>query len=766
MMKKYLYGFILIIVFLFSSCSANQSVMQPDSKQYESLSIQTSSSEEVSLKELLKTSLDNLNLVEFFYYGYDKDFSSAGLTVEIIERQIIDEYYAGFTIKINNGVSNLILPVKAEYIYRTDGYYTPIADENVQWGNIDISDSGIVVARYDFDKNYSVLEHYNTDTLELINSIKFTDIPDLRLLSATVYKDGYAAQYFKSETDKGLAILDNNGNIVQQIKYSGYNTSYGYQNNSDLNFNSPYSLGKEKIRIFSDDLIFVGKEDIFSLSKSLSGCYKKQCQYNDGDTKFELYTKSGGSADLENHFAVLYSQDKVTDLFFSNNKNIHEAFASEDSNYKPSEYKLSSDGRIMTINCDITQLTLTVDFDRKTLTDKYNITEDRLTYEYETSPDGRITLHGGASAGGGDYWVSALVAKDNATGQLKYLGCPGGMYGGGNDFGFLKNGDIYIFSRAEFTVFSSDLNVKDPIFTMSDNFSLGRVDEQNIDYRYLFAVRRDPQTFGYTVVFADVPYYAGARYPDIDISFNSNNNYTYKVGLLDANGRLYKHINTDIDVKITPFGYMNMDMYLQRDNLMHMTTMVKSGVYDDFTVDISTGKITNLLAEKYETEIIKSASDIIIDAHMFTHSFKNGDIVNTDIKLSETDNPYPGKTQYFQMKDEYITSELLKNETHKYYAEYPAEYYLYRDLTTESVKFPYIIEYNGKIWLDINQCEKPDKKIFDVSTITLESITEENAIISVQYHTENNGEKCTAYYNMNKNYDETGPAWLFGSLVM
>ena len=151
---------------------------------------------------------------------------------------------------------------------------------------------------------------------------------------------------------------------------------------------------------------------------------------------------------------------------------------------------------------------------------------------------------------------------------------------------------------------------------------------------------------------------------------------------------------------------------------------------------------------------------------MFTHSFKNGDIVNTDIKLSETDNPYPGKTQYFQMKDEYITSELLKNETHKYYAEYPAEYYLYRDLTTESVKFPYIIEYNGKIWLDINQCEKPDKKIFDVSTITLESITEENAIISVQYHTENNGEKCTAYYNMNKNYDETGPAWLFGSLVM
>ena len=110
-MKKYLYGFILIIVFLFSSCSANQSVMQPDSKQYESLSIQTSSSEEVSLKELLKTSLDNLNLVEFFYYGYDKDFSSAGLTVEIIERQIIDEYYAGFTIKINNGVSNLILPV-------------------------------------------------------------------------------------------------------------------------------------------------------------------------------------------------------------------------------------------------------------------------------------------------------------------------------------------------------------------------------------------------------------------------------------------------------------------------------------------------------------------------------------------------------------------------------------------------------------------------------------------------------------------------------
>ena len=70
------------------------------------------------------------------------------------------------------------------------------------------------------------------------------------------------------------------------------------------------------------------------------------------------------------------------------------------------------------------------------------------------------------------------------------------------------------------------------------------------------------------------------------------------------------------------------------------------------------------------------------------------------------------------------------------------------------------------IWLDINQCEKSDKKIFDTSTIALESITEENAIISVQYHTENNGEKNTAYYSINKNYDETGYSWLFGSLVI
>ena len=758
-MKKYLNIFILIGIFLFSSCSVNQ----PTSSQTESSSLPQ---EELSVETLLKTSLDRLNVFEFFYYGCIEDFRSAGITVEITDRQIIDENYAGFTIKISNGSYNLMLPVKAEYIYHTDGYYSPITDEKVQWGNINISGNSIIVARYDFDNNYSVLEHYSADTLELINSIKLTNMPDFRLLGAAVYKDGYAVQYFVSDTDKGLAIINNDGNIVQQIKYSGYNTSYGHKTNPVFNFNHPYSFGKEKINIFTEDLIFVGEEDFFNVSKSMSGCYVKQCDYSEGDTKFELYVKSGGSADLENYFAVLYNKNKVVDLFFSNNKNIHEAFANEDSNYKPAEYKLSSDGRTMTIICDLTQLTLTADFDRKTLTEKYNITEDRLGYEYETSADGRITLFSGASTGGGDYWVSALVAKDNVTGQLKYLGCPGGMYGGGSDFGFFKNGDIYIFGREEFTVFSSDLNIKDPILTMSDNFSLGRVDEQNIVYRYLFAVRRDPQTFGYTVVFADVPYYAAARYPDIDINFNTNNNFTYKVGLLDVNGRLYKHINTGIDVKVTPFGYMNMDMYLQQDNLMHMTTMVKSGVYDDFTVDISTGKVTNLLAEKYETEIIKSASDILIDAHTFTHSFKNGDIVNTDIKLSEDENPYPGKAQYFQIKDEYITSELLKNETHKYYVENRAEYYLYRDLTSDSVKIPYLIEYDGKIWLDINQCEKSDKKIFDTSTIALESITEENAIISVQYHTENNGEKNTAYYSINKNYDETGYSWLFGSLVI
>lgn len=752
-MKKLL--LLLALLLAFSACSQQPAEPIPTPQPTDESVL------DFSMEEL-QAELDEFETGHYVYYGCEHDFESEGLSVEISNVTLMDKDYAIFDINISNDTDTLVLPTKAEFNYCR--YFDQIHGYAMQWGRINVKDGSIIVTKYDFDKQYSVIEHYSAETLQLIDTVEMQNSSDLRLLNTVVYKDGYASQYYINDDDTGLMLIDKDGKVMQKIIFDG-----SYASKYDNDFNHLYGFNNKDIVQLTDDLILVGTTDLYSLIKG-KACYTTiQCKYEEAGTKFVLY-RNDKSNSFDSYIALLYKDGKLTDSFFSNALDIHEGFADERDEYAPVQYNFSANGRAITIVCDHTQLTLTADFDSKTLNGQYNITEDRLSYEYAKSADGRLSLWGGASAGGGDYSVQALIAKDNTTGQLKYLGCPGGMYGGGADWGFFKNGDMYIFGRSEFTVFSSDLNVEQPIFRMSENFSLGTVNEQNITYRYLFAVRRDPETFGYTVVYTDVPYYYGIKYPEVGTYYDYSLNHNYKVALLDSEGKTYKHIKTDIEVKTTAFGYVNMSMYLQDDGLMHMTTWFKNpeNIYDDFTVDIQTGEVIDLLRAKYADEITSTAAEIIQPAADFIRNLKSGGFVNMEKPL-DADSLFEKKQKMYAMKEGYNRKIYIEKEAQKYYLDSFAEYSIYPEFTHYKIddKVYLLEEISGEIYCNTGLCEGIEHKIYDTDTIKVESITGGTCVISVQYHTDTNAEKQTAYYSMCRNYNNnTLPQWLFTSLVI
>ena len=754
-MKKLL--FILVLLLVFSACSQQPTEIAPTPQPTNEVVL------DFSMEEL-QAELDEFETGHYIYHGCERDFEAEGLSVEIANVTLVDKDYATFDINISNGTNTLVLPIKAEFSYYT--YFNEVHGYKIQWGCINVKDGSIIVTKYDFDKGYSVIEHYDAKTMQQIITVDVHHSADLRLLNTAVYKDGYASQYYIDDYDTGLMLTDKDGTVKQKIIFDG---GYAYKNDSD--YNHSYGFYSQDIVQLTDDLILVGGTDLYSLSNG-EACYTvTQCEYENDGTKFVL--RRGDNTDsFDPYLALLYKDGKVTDSFFSNALDIHEGFTnSENTEYAPAQYSFSANNRAITIICDLTQLTLTADFDSKTLQGQYNITEDRLRYEYAKSADGRLSLWGGASAGGGDYSVQALIAKDNTTGQLKYLGCPGGMYGGGADWGFFKNGDMYIFGRSEFTVFSSDLNVEQPIFKMSEKFALGPMKDQNIIARYLFAVRRDPETFGYTVVFTEVPYYYGLKYPEVGSYYDFSRNHNYSVALLDADGKMYKYFKTDIDVKTTAFGYVNMDMYMQPDGLMHMTTWVKNkeNIFDDFTVNLETGKVTNLLKEKYTDEITAAASEIVQPAADFIHNFKGGAFVDMERPIDENLNPYSSKPPFYAMQKDYSQLIYVEKAAQQYYLDSFAEYAIYPDLTYYRVesKTPFLANISGEIWCNTDLCEEIEQKIFDTDSIKVESIAGNACVISVQYHTNANAEKQTAYYSMCRDYNNnTLPQWVFTSLVM
>ena len=172
------------------------------------------------------------------------------------------------------------------------------------------------------------------------------------------------------------------------------------------------------------------------------------------------------------------------------------------------------------------------------------------------------------------------------------------------DTGFFSGGDVYTMDTIGLNVFDLDMGNPLPVFTTKDNFHGGFVDS-GPDYRYIYSVRRNPADFTYTVVYSQ-----GGSIYDRANPFQLYE--TYKVGLLDNDGRLTQYWDTGIKVVYNTSGFEPVYM-TQKGNTVEFFVKHNEEELLRATVDITNGKTdiikdyipggddeyARLLAEKY-----------------------------------------------------------------------------------------------------------------------------------------------------------------------
>ena len=185
-----------------------------------------------------------------------------------------------------------------------------------------------------------------------------------------------------------------------------------------------------------------------------------------------------------------------------------------------------------------------------------------------------------------EYMTEAAYLRENATGEYRYLGNIGG---GSTDTGFFNNGDVYIMDERGIKIFESDVNGTSVKFDSSVNFPCGRGITTNGMERFMLALRRDPVKMDYIIIYCEYP--ADAEYNDLALN-DVEMNYTYKIGMLDANGVLAQSWDTGVNVHLASTGYRPVHIVKPSENIIEFYVMNKSEECLRGSFDMTTGVYT------------------------------------------------------------------------------------------------------------------------------------------------------------------------------
>ncbi len=186
---------------------------------------------------------------------------------------------------------------------------------------------------------------------------------------------------------------------------------------------------------------------------------------------------------------------------------------------------------------------------------------------------------------------SEVHIVDNRTGESNFVDTF--LFTNVHDVGFFANGDIYVMDYTGLRVFNFEINMnsKEPLFTTETNFPAGGVIRDDGTERYLFAVRRDPEKFDYIVVYGeyieDDDYYT-AHPNDFQLA------YTYKIGLLDKEGKLTQSWDTGVPIMFTVFGFEDVTITMCSENEIAISAPYKGETRFEGRFDLSTGMYTSV----------------------------------------------------------------------------------------------------------------------------------------------------------------------------
>ena len=220
-----------------------------------------------------------------------------------------------------------------------------------------------------------------------------------------------------------------------------------------------------------------------------------------------------------------------------------------------------------------------VNFEKQTAEAWFSdIKEEYLEFTEKVSSNGKYSLYEGAFHGGGDIAFSSVFLKDNSTNEFRYFRECGGMYGGFNFYGFLKNGDLYYMSSDSLKIYNPD--------TLEKTFDLGKsfdlVYREGEPWRLLFTFRRDPVNMDFIIVYSDI------SEDSLDWGNNPSKKFTYRVGFLDKEGKLLESYDTGEFIRYGKFRVADVSLKLDGDILHMYYGWDSRGTYASGTFNIKT----------------------------------------------------------------------------------------------------------------------------------------------------------------------------------
>lgn len=397
----------------------------------------------------------------------------------------------------------------------------------------------------------------------------------------------FATEISEKETEKKTATMffyDENGKIESSRKTEVRGTS------EDFEKVVPWFLMQTKLFEYRGETFLYDGLEIIGLESG---------------TKIDIYSEinlENGDYGLKLLGCSLYGEedDGVASYmaFLSKNGEVEKVMLFDENNFSNPQYSdtdelptFAVNGDIVTYRDDYYAMTLTLDFAKQTHSIEYKPTDTLVDMEQEpiTSSDGKYSIYTFGFNGAGDVFGYHLSLRNNETKSHKYLGESGGMYGGYNGIGFLKNSDIYIYSFTELRIL--DPETLETKFDINKNFPL-YYDKETDSGRYLLTFRRNPNDFTYIVVYFEYENGIEWYYEGNGVDDNERGDCNYKIGFLDAEGSLIESYDTGAVIRSDPFGICSVDMRYSEKELRIFASDRRGQIVFEGVFNMETKKFT------------------------------------------------------------------------------------------------------------------------------------------------------------------------------
>lgn len=591
-MKKLFLSLLLSLCLVLCACGeSDQSGVTDDDTQNSTPSENTQNTEngfvpsENAVKALEMKTAEN-----FFGSRTIQNLFVAGYKADIISRSITDENDVLYSVQFTNrksGTVHTIENLTAQLEYDEDGLESSLNNMYIHGAMAAICGDEIIIGEKD------QLHFYDLETFENKGEDINIELPyqsPVIIHSITKYDNMYYASY-----SAGVTSADMHNDYM--ASYYGFKGFLRFDKGGDMHCNDLNLREDVGASIDAFDLEIRGEYPRHIFAGYYGYDFEKSTLYS--VQKFAEATNEDGTFVLEKWTSLSNTDEtcwRVTNLVDGKvmeidtfNLDVNYIFGiNQETNSFENDLivQFAHENRDMIVTCPHTETTLVLDRGSDSGQVLYTPTAKQIDADSHIySRDKRYTIYRGASTGGGDAGASQQILHDSQTGEYRYIDTVS-IY---DEIGFFSNSDIWVMTDDDFIIYEKGMPTQQPKFVLSDNFPLGRdINYGGVWGRFVFAARRDPENQDYVVMYAEFP----DKY-----SYNNLINYvpncwrpTYKMAVLDTEGRMVKTIDTGVQVSMRLYDFANVDMYLESENLMHFEVYYK-GKISEATVNIATDEI-------------------------------------------------------------------------------------------------------------------------------------------------------------------------------